>query len=285
MADCNTCRTSRTGGEIDAALKFIKCTNFTVRNIDMADVASYAQRSGAVGPDQLCFVHVCLLSGRLIYWKNQPGDCPQETKINLGISQQATKYGSLAGTGLGATASIAAIAGHGTIGAAGFGAGAAGAAGTAAAAATVVGLALIPLVVWGMISAHHKIAVAREQATICDVSQAYNKWEEVMESGIVLGQTAVSDAKSALNVIEPQLLQSLQAIVKGGCNAACYYQKGIRALNMYATEKLYDSLQPKRYAVNPANPLGGIGIKSPLPKYLTAGAAAIAAAKIAGALI
>jgi hypothetical protein len=263
------------------------CNYFPPRVIKSEDVTAYAQRAGALTPDELCFVQACLITGRLIYWKQNPGDCPTQTRLSFGPGGKIAKVGSLGLSGVGAASSISLFATGGAgIGASAGGSGAVlgGLPALAGTAATVVGLALIPLIVWNFISAHHKIAVAREQATICDVTQAYNQWEETIEYGIAYGQATVLDSKNAVPVMEQQLQQALQAIKKE-CNAACYHQKAVKALNLYAVEKLYDSLNP-RGSGNPANPAqpgmsqGGSG----LAVVGIAGAGIFAAAKLAGAL-
>jgi hypothetical protein len=219
--------------------------------------------------DQLCFVSACLLTGRLIYYKACPGDCPTQTKIDLGASAKASKVvklGATAGSALGLLGISIPLG--------------------------PIALAAIPVAIWAAISAHHKIAVAREQATLCDVSQAYDQWEQTVEAGIVSGQLTASDVKNFLPQVEQQLLQACQAIVKGGCNAACYFQKAIKALDLYAVEKLYDSLSPQAQMLNnpanpaqPANPSQIANAKSPLTTYGIAGAGAYAAVKLIGALV
>jgi hypothetical protein len=284
---------------------YANCGGYPLRAIDPADVTAYAQRSGAQGSNQIAFVQACLLTGRLIYWKNNPGDCPVQTRINSGPAQTISRVGSVGLAGAGAASSVGLFA----TGGAGVGASAPGAGValgglpaiggiSAAAAATVVGLALIPVAIWGAISAHHKIAVAREQATICDVSQAYDAWEQTVEYGIANSQTMATDAKSyLLGTVEPQLMQSLQAIMKQ-CDAACFMQKALKALDLYAVEKLYDSLTPRAQTspvTNPANPVQASlspasknsavpAKKNQLSTYAIAGAGALGAVKLVGAL-
>src|SRR6267142_3543544 len=239
MACVNTCRNGDTSGPLG-------CTP-NRWPISASDIEAYAQRSGAVGIDQLCGARASLQAGRLIYWKNTPGDCPMPSKVSLGPGASIAKVGSLglAGVGADSTISLATTGGAG-IGASAGGAGAAlgGIPALAGTIATGVGLALIPLVIWNIISAHHKIAVAREQATLCDVTQAYNQWEDTIETGIANGSMTVLDAKNAVPLMEQQLMAAMQAIRKE-CNAACYFQKNLKALNLYAVEKLYDYLNPR----------------------------------------
>lgn len=283
--DCNVCRQPN-ANPADIA----KCAGYALRNIAPADVEAYAQRSGANGHDELCMVKSNLLAGRLMYWKNQPGDCPQPTKVNLGAVAGLTKGLGLAGTGVAAASSV----GLAATGGAGVGASAAGSGAALGGLPSIFGaiagpaaLVAIPLAIWGIISAHHKVAVAREQATICDVSQAYNQWEDAMESGLVTGAVTPTDAKRAILVLEPQLTQALQAIVKGGCNAACYFQKALKALNLYAVEKLYDSLAPRPPAGNPANVAAASVFlpKANLATYGLAAAGGLAGFKLAGVLV
>lgn len=267
-----------------------KCAGYAIRNIAPADVEAYAQRSGAMPGGQLCMVKSNLLAGRLMYWKNAPGDCPLPSKLSLGPLANVNKAFGLAGTGLAAASgvSLAATGGAG-VGASAAGSGAAlgGLPSIFGAVAGPAALIAIPFVIWGVISAHHKIAVAKEQATICDVSQAYNQYEDTIEAGLVSGRITVTDAKAAILTIEAQLNAALQAIVKNGCDAACYFQKALKALNLYAVEKLYDSLGPRASAGNPANVAAG-SVLLPKSKAVTYGAAVaggFAAFKLAGVLI
>lgn len=243
----NPCRTSK-GKEYESATNWLQCLKLPIRDIDPSDVRAYAQRAGPTDlkfpGDQLCAIMTSLLYGRILYYKNTFGDCPQKSNISLGLPGTLTKYGGLGVTGVGAASAISlASTGGAGIGASAAGSGAAlgGLPAVVGTAATVVGLALIPLAIWGVISAHHKIAVAREQATICDFAQAYNEWEDAIEIGLQNGYTTVVDAKNAVPQMEAQLIAGLQAI-RQECNAACYMQKSLRALNLYAVEKLYDKL-------------------------------------------
>jgi hypothetical protein len=209
-----------------------------------------------------------LLAGRLMYWKNAPGDCPLPSKLSLGPIANINKGLSIAATGAGTAGSLGALPFLG-------------------AAAGPLALIAIPFAIWGVISAHHKIAVAKEQATICDVSQAYNQYEDTIEAGLVSGQITAPDAKAAILTIETQLYAALQAIVKNGCDAACYFQKALKALDLYAVEKLYDTLGPRASSGNPANIAAG-SVFLPKSKAVTYGAAAVgglAAFKLAGVLI
>ncbi len=287
---CPSCRDIATQQDLTS---LVKCFGYTPRNISPEDLTTYAQRSGAVGADQICGVKAQLLAGRLMYAKQAVGDCPKVTKINLGISSTVSKGLGVASTGIAAASSISLLA----TGGAGIGASAGGSGvllgGLPAVIGTTAGIAAlvaIPLAVWAAISAHHKIAVAREQATICDVTQAYNQWEDTVEASLVTGQMIPADVKAAILVMEPQLMQALQAIVKGGCDAACYFQKNLKALNLYAVEKLYDTLSPKFNHSNPANPAdpgnpSNVSSKSALTTYGIAGAGAYGAVKVIGALV
>src|SRR6266851_1664966 len=105
-----------------SAQGYAQCGGYAIRNISLTDVTSYAQRSGVQGANQLCYVEACLLTGRLIYWKNNPGDCPTQSKVSLGSPTAITKGLGLAGTGLAAASGISLFA----TGGAGIGASAAG---------------------------------------------------------------------------------------------------------------------------------------------------------------
>lgn len=232
------------GDPVSNAALSAKNFGLPLRVIDPADVVSYAHRSGAKTDNQLCYTMACLLTGRILYAKSVPGDCPTKTSISLGPAATISK-GIGAGTAaLGAASSISlAATGGAGIGASAGGSGVAlgGLPSIFGAIAGPIAIAAIPLAIWATISAHHKIAVAREQATICDFSQAYNEWEAQIEAGILSGQLVVSDAKNAVPQVEAQLTAGLKGIYKD-CNAACFETFALRALNLYAIEKLYDSL-------------------------------------------
>lgn len=267
------CRSKNPSGQA-----YAQCGGYAIRTISPADVTAYAQRSGATDPNQLCFVTSCLVTGRLVYWKNTPGDCPTQTKIDLGAAAKANTAVKIGSAGLslyGAAFGVGAKAGLFS------------ALPSLPAAATGIGLAIaIPLAVWGIISAHHKIAVAKEQATICDVSQAYDAWEQTAEYAIATGSMIAADVKAAVPQVEAQLMQALQAILKQ-CNAACFMQKGLKALNLYGVEKLYDSLSPHAQTIsNPANPSQyPVTTASRIKSYGIAGAGAYGAVKLVGALL
>lgn len=290
MACANTCRTADPSG-------YLACTNQRWP-ISEADVLAYTARSGApqgegAGPSgpasQRCVVSAMLRIGRMVVWKKAYGDCAVNSQLGLGTVNSITKYGSFGLAGVAATSgiSLAATGGAG-IGASAGGSGAAlgGLPSIFGTVAGIAGLALIPFAIWGAFSRHHKIAVAREQATLCNVVQAWNDFEATMEAGIAAGQIAVADAKAAIPNIEVQLMGAMQAI-REECNAACFYQKVLKALDLYAVEKLYDSLSPKGFFGNPANisqPFGTLKSSS-IGKYAVAGVGSLAAVKLAGALV
>src|SRR5690348_3298725 len=109
-----------TGGDVN---KYLACGQQIARVIDPNDVQSYAQRSGATGDDQLCYVKACMIVGRVIYWKNTPGDCPTPTKLDASAAQQITKAVGVGLTGVGAASAVGLLA----TGGAGIGGSAAGA--------------------------------------------------------------------------------------------------------------------------------------------------------------
>lgn len=223
---------------------YAACSGYTQR-IDRATAETYANRVGTphtgVRGGPMCLTVASLICGRLIYWKKQPGDCGTQTKISLGPAVGVAKGLGLASSVAGAASSVGAGVGAGTAGAFGAGAGFAGAAATAA---SVVGLAALPFAVWGMVNAHHKVAVAREQATLCDVVVAANNFWDVLENAMQQGKILPDDAIAAIKQTEPQLIEAMRPIKKTSpCNAACEMEYALRAIDLYNVEVLYPSLR------------------------------------------
>lgn len=223
---------------------YAACSGYTAR-IDRQTAENYANRVGTphtgVRGGPMCLTVASLIVGRLIYWKKQPGDCGTTTKISLGPQVGVAKGLGLASSVAGAASSVGAGVGAGTAGAFGAGAGFAGAAATAA---SVVGLAALPFAVWGMINAHHKVAIAREQATLCDVVIAANNFWDVLENAMQQGKILPDDAIAAIKQTEPQLLEAMRPIKKTSpCNAACEMEYALRAIDLYNVEILYPSFR------------------------------------------
>lgn len=232
---CGSCNAQ--GTTYNASFKpedYAACSGFPLR-IDRSTAEKYAYRvdtpkSGVRG-GPMCLVVSSLMVGRLIYWKQKPGDCGTKTSINLGASVPIAK-------GLGLAGSLSGGVGSG-LGA--FGAGGA-IAGVATAAATVIGLVGIPIAVWASMSAHHKAAVAKEQATLCEVVVAFNNACDVWEAAMAAGQLAPDDARQAVFQLEPVLLSYTKQIKKT-CNAACEMEYALRAIDLYNTEVFYPALK------------------------------------------
>jgi hypothetical protein len=223
---------------------YAACSGYSAR-IDRATAETYANRVGTphtgVRGGPMCLTVASLIVGHLIYWKNKPGDCGTVTKISLGPSVGVVKGLGLASSVAGGAASIGGAVGAGTAGAFGAGAGFAGAAATAA---SVVGLAALPFAVWGMVNAHHKVAIAKEQATLCDVVVAANNFWDALESAMQQGKIVPDDAIAAIKQTEPQLLAAMKPIKKTSpCNAACEMEYALRAIDLYNVEVYYPSLR------------------------------------------
>lgn len=221
---------------------YAACSGYPAR-LDAQTAENYANRVGTphtgVRGGPMCLTVASLIVGRLIYWKKQPGDCGTTTKISLGPAVGVAKGLGLASSVAGAAGSIGAAAGYGTASAFGAGVGFAGAAATAA---SVVGLAALPFAVWGMVNAHHKVAIAKEQATLCDVVVAANNFWDVLESSMQQGKILPNDAIAAIKQTEPQLIEAMRPIKKTSpCNAACEMEYALRAIDLYNVEMLYPS--------------------------------------------
>lgn len=210
----------------------------------------------------------CQIARKVIYFKKVPGDCPLQTSYSFGPGMVISKAGGIAGLGASSVSAGAALAGS------------AGVAASAATAATVIGLAVLPFTIWGMFTAHHAQAVAREQADLCQIISAVNPSFDQLDAAVASGQL---DAQSYIATIEQLRTQAKNALKNSGvyqnCNAACYLEGylncvcDIRKILMQQTSDVSSGSGPSAKSV--ANGLvqtnGAVGI-----------ALAAVAAKVAG---
>lgn len=161
-----------------------------------------------------CIISAFLQTRRFIYWKNSPGDCGSNTAINLGVSGQVQGIAALA-----ASADPEPIS-----------------------KSVLTGIAQV----FGVFTASHAKAVSNEQATLCDVANAYNQNAFALEKLVQAGQYTPAQASAALGQIVAQLQALLQTIqnpcTSGKFNAACGYKFGLDALLAYNTSVVYPSL-------------------------------------------
>ena len=234
-----------------------------------AELTVYAAQAGASSSNwtmagALKFMH----NRRMDYFRTAPGDCGKQTAIDVGPIGGISQGAKLAGTAAGLTATLAGGIAGGSLSASGISAGiaAGGIAGTAAAAATGIGLALVPIMLFFGISAHHAAAVKLEQDTLCSVTYTYNQWADQIEAGLTSGQLTADQASAALDQIFAKLDSAMATIAKEG-NAGWGFRIDLRALVLYNKAVVYPALA--------GSTLGG---KSGLLIF----GGAIAAAKVGG---
>lgn len=167
-------------------------------------------------------IESCLRARQIFYWKNTPGDCPKQSSVAGGVGPQVAKSGLLAAGTLTSLASAGVFGG--AAGATGFAAEVSSIAvsGAFAAATAGIGLALVPVF---MILAHHKAAVAKEQATLCEISAFATQGFQAVAAANVDWKTR----QQYFTQIASQALGSADSIKKT-CNAACVYEGAIKAL-------------------------------------------------------
>lgn len=219
---------------------YATCAGFKVFNdsVTNANIASYyAQKVGAPfgkSNDTTCapysLVVDVILSHRLPYYKDSPGDCGKDTKVDIS-GASAGKALSITGTAGGTISTL------GSFGALGI----TGTISTVASIATFgAGLALIPI---AMIE-HHSAEVALEQKVLCAVASGYNDFADQVETMLQNGQITLAQANSMADQMQQQIVSALSQGLKT-CNARCYYTYAIKALTMFCKEKLYPSLVPQ----------------------------------------
>jgi len=171
-------------------------------------------------------IEAILRARQLLYYKKNLGDCGTTTEISASALQKGAKGGLLA------AGTLTSLASAGVFG------GAAGATGVAAevssvavsgafAAATAgIGLALVPVFA---ILAHHKQAVAKEQASLCEVVGFVNSGFPAIRDANVDWQTK----KNYFNQIADQAVGALASVTQDSgskCNAGCDEKYQIYAL-------------------------------------------------------
>lgn len=158
----------------------------------------------------------CQIARKVLYFKKVPGDCPLQTSYSFGPGAVVSKAGGIAALGASSFA-----AGATTFG----GAAAAGIAASAATAATVIGLVALPFTIWAAFEAHHAAAVAKEQATLCQIISSVNPSFDQLDAAVQSGEI---DAHTYIAAIDQMRTQAKNTIRNSGvyqnCNAACYIE-------------------------------------------------------------
>lgn len=176
-----------------------------------------------------------LRSGGLLYWKNNPGDCPAPTAPG-GISS-----GQIAGlSGQAATGALSGIQAAGVI---------------SGPLTLGIGTAITSAVsAIESIFAHHAQAVADEQSTICGVAGYFNQAKQQIDNAVRSGQISPDAGVTYLTQVANQAKSGLSSIVKT-CNAACYFQGFLQAFINYS-RTWYDYISPSNmvFAQAPGGP-------------------------------
>lgn len=160
----------------------------------------------------------CMIARKILYFKQHPGDCPLQTSYSFGPGATVSKAAGIASLGLESAATGTALATTGTVAVT-----AGTTAASLAAAASIVGLAALPFTVWAAFNAHHAAAVAKEQATLCQIISAVNPSFDQIDAAVANNSLPVADAVRGL---EQMRIQAVNALKNSGiyqnCNAACY---------------------------------------------------------------
>jgi hypothetical protein len=205
------------------------------RRYDVLTVTPYIQgRSGGKQPNMDNFVKGALQYNRLAYCKSSPGDCGSPNSQDVNPYQIAGQSESVAGAGF-------AVAG----GIGGAGSAAAGIASTASVVLAPVGVIIGVL---GAISAHHKQAVITEQATLCQVANAWNQVMDNLEPAVAAGKVSLQQAIQYVQNAHDSLVGMIQSIEKS-CNAACFFHAGLDSLLSFNKKYVLPSLVPNQTTV------------------------------------
>lgn len=218
---------------------------------------------------------VCILMlryNRMAYCKSKPGDCgsPQSSggASPYAVAQSA---GAVAGSGVGVASAV-------------------GLAVPSALSTATVFLAPVGLIlgVFAGISAHHKQAVATEQATICQVVTAFNQVMDNLEPAVAAGKVSLQQAIQYLQNAHDTLANILQSI-EHVCNAACFYHSCLDSLLAFNKKYVLPSLVPNQQTVLAPQGLAGSqttpqsSTPSPAPASSSSTPTFLAAAGLVGA--
>lgn len=156
---------------------YLSCAGIAAVVAHTPELESYADRVGTDGSSR-CYVLACLVAQQIIYWANNPGDCPQVQPPDLSTLQgiQIGQYALAAGAGIASTlgAGLAATA---------LGAVAAG-----------VGVLALPF----MLGAHHAAAVANEHRVLCQAAGTWNAGRDQVLAALRAGKLQAADARQAM---------------------------------------------------------------------------------------
>lgn len=210
-----------------SGVSYAQCAGATIIDPQPDSIAKmYAAKVGAptTGSSSwvVCVISAMMATRRFLYWKNAPGDCGQNTAIQLGATAE-----------IGAGINTAASADPEPI-----------------SKSILTGIAQV----FGVFTASHAKAVVKEQTTLCDVANAYNKNAFAIEQLLLNGQFTPQQAVATLQQIVAQLQPYLGDITKQG-NAAWGYNLALQALTLWNQDHVYNGLYRATTAVvAPGNP-------------------------------
>jgi hypothetical protein len=213
------------------------CWNLDLPQLDLYEspiVKQYADAVGAVdslvpGGGIAWLTKQTIARHRMIYCKSTQGDCKGTGAVpELTDAKLTSIAGSIGGAAVGAAGSAGWLAGAGI------------AAGSTALAAATFGIGAVAVVITSIFS-HHAAAVAKEENTICLVSETYNAYAQKLEEAVASGQTTVAQAQAIALQVEQQLTQVLATGYKN-YNAYAYYTYALKGVSLFAREQIYPKL-------------------------------------------
>jgi hypothetical protein len=222
--------------------------------------ANTAQFANNPARSNATLIEGSLRARQLLYYKKTPGDCSQASSVGL------PSFVPIAKGGLATASTVSSALGLGLIG--GVTAG--------------IGLALVPVMA---ILQHHAQAVAKEQATLCEVTAFVNSGFQAVAQANVDWATR----KQYFNQITQQGTGQAQGVTQKGshtCNAGCMMDQAILALRdlyimLYATPPSSNILpgigQSQQGGPTATNSQGGAIASSPGSGAVVAGAAVLGA--------
>jgi hypothetical protein len=177
-----------------------------------------------------------------------------------GVGSMIEKTGVTSGVSVAAGAGFSSLAAAGSIS-------------SLAAGAATAGIGAL-LAVGFMIIEHHKAAVQREDATLCDLVPKINTTIANIDAAFAAGQITAAQASTTFAQLHTLTLQALSGIFKS-CNAACLLGARLKAIGMYRTIS-YQRIESARAAAAASSSSGVLGATG------TAGGLGTAALVIAG---
>jgi hypothetical protein len=199
--------------------QYFACNGVTPLDPDTPDLAAFAQRVGTPSGWPSVYCIAVLRAHRLIYFKNDPGDCPKQSSISLNtnVALASKASGILGQTGL--AENIPVVGPY-----------------------LQLGLSIFSSIGGFLTGAAHARAVANEQATLCAVTGAWNGFADSVEQQIRSGRLSLADAIKLLPSVVSQLKGALGP-VNDGQNFGWGFTFAIDALAIFYKERLWRSFE------------------------------------------